>query len=430
MTRTVASLFALILSIMLLVSGNAFLMTLLGIRLSLEAIDPATIGRVLVCYSIGFVAGTLYVNRIIERVGHIRAFAAFAALASVTALLYPMALTMVLWALLRALSGFCMAGVLLVIESWFSSRATNANRGALFAVYQIVFFVSVAGGQLIVNVGDPESFKLFSIAAILLSLALVPLSLTRMPAPAIEVVERMSVFTLLRQSTTGIGGALICGVLLGAFYALGPVYATMIGLDLQQTSLFMAIAIVAAMILAWPLGRICDRHDRRRVMLCVSFIGAVAALAAAFLGVEHPVLLIAAVGAFTGLSAALYPIAVAITNDRLEQHHIVSASATLLLSYGIGSVIGPLAMSELIGIIGPQGLFMGCAGFLILLAAMTAYYIVTTDDIPVEAQEHFVATMPQSSTTLAEMDPRNEDFHVSPEIQAMEEEEDARHPEL
>lgn len=422
MTRTVTSLFALILSIVFLVSGNAFLMTLLGIRLSLEAIDPATIGRVLVCYSIGFVAGTLYVNRIIERVGHIRAFAAFAALAAVTALLYPMALTMVFWALLRALSGFCMAGVLLVIESWFSSRATNANRGALFAVYQIVFFISVAGGQLIVNVGDPESFKLFSIAAILLTLALVPLSLTRMNAPVIEVVERMSIFTLLRQSTTGIGGALTCGVLLGAFYALGPVYATLIGLDLKQTSLFMAIAIVAAMVLAWPLGRICDLYDRRRVMLCVSFIGAIAAMAAAFLGVEHPILLIAAVGAFTGLAAALYPIAVAITNDRMEQHHIVSASATLLLSYGIGSVIGPLVMSELIAVLGPQGLFMGCAGFLVLLAAMTGYYIITTDDIPIEEQEHFVATMPQSSPTLAELDPRNEDFHVSPEVQAMEEE--------
>ena len=84
-------------------------------------------------------------------------------------------------------------------------------------------------------------------------------------------------------------------------------------------------------------------------------------------------------------------------------------------------------MSELIAIIGPQGLFLGCAGFLLLLAAMTGYYIVTTEDIPIEAQEHFVATMPQSSTALAEMDPRNEDFHVSAEVQAMEEEEETRH---
>lgn len=422
MRRMVASLSALILSTMLLVSGNAFLMTLLGIRLGLESIDPATIGRVLACYSIGFVIGTLTVNRVIERVGHIRAFAVFSALTAVMALLYPVALSMTFWAFLRVLSGFSMAGVLLVVESWFSSRATNSNRGTLFAVYQIVFFVSVAGGQLIVNLGDPASFLLYTLAAILLTLSLIPLSLTRMEAPAIEQVARISIFTMLGQSTTGVLGALTCGVLIGTFYALGPVYATLIGLDLAQTSVFMATAIIAAMLLAWPMGRVCDRFDRRRVMLTLSFVAALSACAAAFLGVDHPVLLIVAVGAFTGLSAALYPIAVAITNDRMEQTHIVAASATLLLSYGLGSVLGPLVISELIGVIGPGGLFLGSAGFLVLLGLITGWYIWTTEDIPVEQQEHFVSTMPEAMPVLTEMDPRNEEFHTSPEAAEIAEE--------
>ncbi|MEP1584543.1 MAG: MFS transporter, partial [Marinobacter sp.] len=173
MTRMVTSLSALILSIVLLVSGNAFLMTLLGVRLSIEAVSPNIIGWILVCYSIGFVLGTLYVHLIIGRVGHIRAFAVFAAMAAVCALLYPMAVSEVFWAILRALSGFSVAGVLVVIESWFSSRATNANRGALFAVYQIVFYLSAAGGQLLINVGEPSSFIPFSLAAVLLTLALI-----------------------------------------------------------------------------------------------------------------------------------------------------------------------------------------------------------------------------------------------------------------
>ena len=214
MTRMVTSLSALILSIVLLVSGNAFLMTLLGVRLSIEAVSPNIIGWILVCYSIGFVLGTLYVHLIIGRVGHIRAFAVFAAMAAVCALLYPMAVSEVFWAILRALSGFSVAGVLVVIESWFSSRATNANRGALFAVYQIVFYLSAAGGQLLINVGEPSSFIPFSLAAVLLTLALIPLSLTRMDAPVIEQSERLSFFTLARESFTGVSGALICGCLL------------------------------------------------------------------------------------------------------------------------------------------------------------------------------------------------------------------------
>ena len=422
MTRMVTSLSALILSIVLLVSGNAFLMTLLGIRMSIEAVDLATIGWVLVCYSIGFVLGTLYLHRVIGRVGHIRAFAVFAALAAVSALLYPLAVSAIFWAFLRALSGFSIAGVLVVIESWFSSRATNANRGALFAVYQIVFYLSAAGGQLIVNVGDPAGFVPFTLAAILLTLALIPLSLTRMEAPAIEQSERLSFFTLARESSSGVAGALICGVLIGAFYAMGPVYATLVGLDVGQTSTFMASAIVAAMLLAWPLGRICDHYDRRRVMRWVALAAGLASLAVAFLGAEQRWLLTLLVGLVTGLSASIYPIAVAITNDRMDSNRIVAASATLLLSYGIGSVIGPIVSAELVSWLGPHGMFLGNAGFLLALVVVTSYRISHTHDIPVAEQEHFVPAMPESSPVLTEIDPRNEEFHESPEATEIREE--------
>ena len=418
MTRMVASLSALLLSIVLLVSGNAFLMTLLGIRLSIEQVSPDVIGWVLVCYSIGFVLGTLYVQRIIGRVGHIRAFAAFAAMAAVVALLYPMAVSALFWAVLRVLSGFSIAGVLVVIESWFSSRATSANRGSLFAVYQIIFYLSAAGGQLIVNVGDPANFMPFSLAAVLLTLALIPLALTRMEAPVIEQTERMSVFKLARESFTGVAGALISGVMIGGFYALGPVYATLVGLDVAKTSTFMASAIVAAMLFAWPIGRVCDHFDRRRVMFLVSVVAAAAALGVAVFGAGQLAVLTVLVGVFTGLSATLYPVAVAITNDRMDSNRIVSASATLLLSYGIGSVIGPIVMAELISRLGPAGLFYGNAAFLLVLAGITSYRISHTEDVPVSEQEHFVSAMPETSAVLPEIDPRNEAFHESPEIEA------------
>ncbi len=422
MTRMVASLSALILSIVFLVSGNAFLMTLLGIRLSIEEVSPDVIGWVLVCYSIGFVVGTLYVHKIIGRVGHIRAFAVFAAMAAVASLMYPMAVSTLFWAVLRVLSGFSVAGVLVVIESWFSSRATNANRGSMFAVYQIVFYLSAAGGQLVVNVGNPADFMPFSLAAILLTLALIPLSLTRMEAPPIEQTSRMSVFKLARESFSGVAGALISGVLIGGFYAMGPVYATLVGLDVAKTSTFMASAIIAAMLLAWPLGRVCDRFDRRRVMFWVALLAAAAAAGVAVLGAANLAMLTLLVGLFTGLSATLYPIAVAITNDRMDSNRIVAASATLLLSYGIGSVIGPITMAELINLLGPAGLFYGNAGFLVLLAVITSYRITHTEDVPVEEQEHFVPAMPEASAVLSEIDPRNEEFHESPEVEEMQEE--------
>ncbi|MEX2475531.1 MFS transporter, partial [Marinobacter sp.] len=334
--------------------------------------------------------------------------------------------SMIFWACLRMLSGFSIAGVLVVIESWFSSRATNANRGALFAVYQIVFYLSAAGGQLVVNVGDPANFMPFSMAAMLLVLALIPLSLTRMEAPVIEQAERMSFFKLARESFSAVAGALICGVLIGSFYALGPVYATMIGLDVARTSTFMASAIVAAMLVAWPLGRLCDRFDRRRVMFWIALVAAASAFSVgimtAGLSAGNWWLLTLLVGVFTGLSAAVYPVAVAITNDRMDSNRIVAASATLLLSYGIGSVIGPIVMAELVSQLGPRGLFLGNAGVLLILAVITSYRISHTDDVAVADQEHFVPAMPESSAVLTEMDPRNESFHESPEVVEMKDE--------
>ncbi|PFG10488.1 MULTISPECIES: MFS transporter [unclassified Marinobacter] len=416
MTRMVASLFALLFSIVLLNGGNAFLMTLLGVRLSIEGVAPDTIGTVLVCYSIGFVLGTLFVQKVVSRVGHIRAFAVFATIAAVASLLYPMAVDMVFWAILRAVSGFSMAGVLVVIESWFSSRATNANRSTLFAVYQVVYLLAAVGGQLLINVGNPADYVPYSLAAILLVLALVPLAMTRMEAPEIAPSPRLSVFTLARESFTGVAGAVMAGILIGSFYALGPVYATLVGLDVSQTANFMASAILAAMLLAWPIGILCDRFDRRRIMFWISVLAAIAALVVSMLGSHQLLALTLAVAVFTGLSASIYPVAVAITNDRMESSRIVAASATLLLSYGIGSVIGPVVLSKLIQLLGPQGLFYGYAAALTVLAAATSYRITHTEDIRVEDQEHFVPAMPETSMVLAEMDPRNAEFTDSPEV--------------
>ena len=410
MTRLVTSLSALFLSIILLVSGNAFLMTLLGLRLSMAQVSPSLIGWILVCYSVGFVFGTLYATRVVTRVGHIRSFAVFAAVAAAAALIHPMLFSAPLWAILRAASGFSMAGLLIVIESWFSSRATNQNRGALFAVYQIVFFLSSAGGQLLVNVGGTTGFISFSLAAILVTLAMIPLSLTRMEAPSLAEVERLSFMDLYRESSTGLVGALICGVLIGSFYAMGPVFGHMSGLSLSQISVFMASAIIVAMLLAWPIGRICDLRDRRWVMFWIALAAAVSSTLAALLGNQGLPLLIVFSACFVGLTAAVYPVAVAITNDRMESSRIVAASSSLLLSYGLGSCIGPpLGASELQWL-GPSGLFFGNTLVLLLLAAVTFYRIHSSHDIPVAAQENFVSTLPEVMPVMAELDPRNEEF--------------------
>jgi len=411
MTRLASSLFALIASIILLVAGNAFLMTLLGLRLSHENFSTSLIGAILVCYSIGFVVGTVFAERVVERVGHIRAFAVFATTLAISIQIYPLAVNAPLWAALRAFAGFAMAGLMIVMESWFSSRATNENRARLFAVYQVVFFLSTASGQLLINIGSADSMLPFTIAAMLVSLAVIPLSLTRMHAPPIEGAERLSLVGLYRISPIGVSGSLIAGLLTSAFYAMAPVYADRIGLPTDRLSLFMASAIVGAMILAWPIGRLCDRFNRRRVLMFVLATAAAASVAIPFVGGEQPQLLIVMVALYMGLSAALYPVSVAITNDQMPTHQITAASTTLLLAYGIGSCIGPVAVAAAMDQYGPNGLFYTNTGFLLVLAVYLLYRLQRRADVPESERVDYYTTSPSGGYGLYEIDPRNTEFH-------------------
>lgn len=407
MKRTALTLSSLIVSIILLISGNAYLMTLLGLRLSIENFSTTTIGLILVFYSVGFVLGTLYAGRIIQRVGHIRAFAVFGAVLAASVLIYPMAVETGLWGGLRALAGFVMAGLMIVMESWFSSKATNENRATLFAVYQVVFFLSTAGGQVLIRVADPAGFIAFSLVAILIMLAVVPLSLTRRESPSMGESQRMSLKTLYQTSPVGTFGALVAGLLISAFYAMGPVYGNRIGLDVNQLSNFMASAIVAAMILAWPVGRLCDRFDRYRVMLVAASVAAVCSLAAAFIGAMNMYVLVLFVGLYMGISATLYPIAVAISNDLMDSHQVTAASTALLLSYGVGSIIGPLVSSGFMGVLGPMGLFVSNA---VILALLIGFMVIRPVHVPLEEQEEYVTLTPEAALGMSELDPRNPDF--------------------
>ena len=409
MRQTIISLTSLILSIILLIAGNAFLMTLLGLRLSIEDFSASVIGWILAFYSIGFVAGTLYAGRIIEKVGHIRAFAVFAAVLSASILIYPMAVQAGLWGGLRAVGGFVMAGLMIVMESWFSSKADNRNRASLFAIYQVIFFLSTAGGQVLIRVADPAGFIPFSLATILVVLALTPLTMTRRESPSVSQGERLSLRKLYNKSPTGTLGALIAGLLISAFYAMGPVYANQIGLNLGQLSNFMASAIVAAMLIAWPIGQLCDRFDRYRVMLVAAIVAAVCSLAAAIIGNISMVALVLFVGLYMGISAAIYPIAVAITNDLMETHQITAASTALLLSYGIGSIIGPLISSLFMDFLGPRGLFVSNA---LMLGGLILFMVAgpKLQHPTVEQQEQYYTVTPEAGLGVEELDPRNTEF--------------------
>lgn len=408
MLGTLLAIVALFVSVALLISGNALLGTLVALRVELEGFPALGAGLVLSLYSAGFVAGTLVIEPLVRRVGHIRAFAAFCALVTASALIFPLFVSVWGWTVLRVLVGFSMAGLTLVAESWVNGRATLQNRGRLLATYMVVFFLAAAAGQFLVATGDPGDYPLFSVAAILIAAAVVPLALTRALAPELHAVPRIRLRALATTVPLGVAGAIVAGTLDSAFGAAGPIFALRMGLGIGELALFLGVPVLVTMVLQWPVGWLSDRLPRSRVLLGAAGLALVASLAVPVLASISLVALIAAVSVFMALANSLYPMSLALTHDRLDASQVLSANATLLLAMGLGTIIGPLVGPTAMAAIGPSRLFLFTAAVLaVLLAAGLA--IRLRRDVPLEQQRPSVVSVPPAATpVIAELDPRLE----------------------
>ncbi len=414
MRLLMVSLFSLFFSLVLVVTGNAYLLTLIGVQLGQTGTEPTLVGLIMVCYSVGFVAGAFFAPKLLLRVGHIRSFAALAALAAMASITYPLIDTLWFWGVLRALGGFAVAALFVAIESWLSAVASNDNRARLFALYQIATYSAAAGGQLILEPGLAAGPNVaYSLGALLLMAAVIPLSISRLHSPPLEDSASMSLKRLWNITSLGLLTALAAGILISGFYALVPLYATLTGVATDEIGNLMSIAVISAMVLAWPIGWLCDRVERSRVLLIIALVAGIAALLAALGSEWDYALRVLFLAIIMAIIASIYSIAVAITNDLVDPKDRIAASSTLMLSYGLGSIIGPAAGAWLMQALAPSALFFGYGALLLLLGGYTLYRRGQQAPVPVEEQEHFVVAVPESQVA-SEFDPRTEDIDDVP----------------
>lgn len=392
-----------------LLLGNGLFGTLTALRMAEEGFDPTIIGIVLSCHSIGFIVGCLYGQRIIQKTGHIRCFTAFAAILAVVCLILPMSVNPPTWIGLRLIFGFCSAMVFMVAESWLTGAASSERKGRVFSVYMVINKGSFGAGQLLLLVGDPSGDRLFMLTAILFGLCLVPIALASKGAPPNIDAERIGLRDLYKHSPVGVVGALAAGFTNAPLMGLGPVFGAQVGLGYDDVSYFMAIFLLGSLALQIPIGRLSDRYDRRGVLIGVAIAAAVAcagmALAVPF--GYWPVLgLSFAIG---GLSAVVYPIAMAHANDHARAETMVSIMAGLLLTFGVGASISPFFASLAMKYAGPSGLYLYSAVIYISLAGFTLYR--RSQRAPVADPADFVAQpqTSQSSVIVTTLDPRADD---------------------
>lgn len=389
MFASLAPVATLLTSVALVMAGYGLQVTLLPLRAELEGFSSLMIGAGASGHSIGFVIGCLAAPHAIARAGHIRSFAAIISLGSAVALLHAIIIDAYLWVLFRAITGFCIAGFYLVIESWLNDRASNETRGFVLSSYVVVISVGVVAGQMLVALGDAASFVLFAIASVIVSLAVVPVAMTRSAQPAPITLVRLRPRHLYNASPAAFISILIIGVTTGSIVMLAPIYATGQGYSPQFAAVFAAAIFAGGALFQWPLGRASDLTDRR-YLLIICAIGAIffCALLTFTQGWSQPAVLgmAALVGGFT---LPAYAIANAHAFDHVAPEDYVETSSGFLIMYGIGGVLGPVIAAALMQAHGPDALFFFVAAGELAMAIFLLMRIRSRAAAPSETREDF-----------------------------------------
>jgi MFS family permease len=368
MYRILAAQGSLILGISLVQLVNGYLGTLVGIRVASAGANAIETGIVTSAFFFGYAVGSVQCKRLIQRSGHIRAFAAFAATVAIGILGLSLYFHPVPWTIFRLMTGFGCAGLFVTTESWLTVKSNPASRGKVFSVYMVATYLTFAGSQFILLLASPNEPLLFELGAMILCFALILVATTRSEQPLIAPITRLGVGELVRAAPVAVLGCLVAGMNTGAFYALVPVFGQASGLPLIKISSYIALAIFGGMLLQVPAGKLSDLVDRRLVAAFCALC--FATLAVAMHWVRGTMLFEPAWLLLGGFMSVIYPVCVAHANDRMPTERAVAVSGRLILISGIGSALGPLFGSTVMFAFGVVGVFYFIAATAALFAIL------------------------------------------------------------
>ncbi|PID59325.1 MAG: MFS transporter [Gammaproteobacteria bacterium] len=392
---------ALMLGIFLLQLGNGLQGTLLGVRGSLEGIDPSVMGYVMSGYFVGFLGGSKLTPILLGQVGYIRVFAALGSIVSAAFILYASIVSPMAWFFFRVVVGFSICGIYVVAESWLNHSADNATRGQALSLYLIVQMTGIVLGQLLLNTADPSGYDLFVLISVLVSLSITPMLLSSTAAPLHQSSQSMSLRELMDTSPLGTVGMFLMGGVFACLFAMSPIYATERGLSLSQTSTFIMMIFIGGMVFQYPIGWLSDRMDRRRLIVVLAIIGAFMAWIGIMFDSFGAVVIAGLV--IGGTSNPLYSLLVAYTNDYLEHDQMSAAAGGLLFVNGLGAMFGPILIGYAMSSFGAEWFFITLLLLMSAIALYGIYRMTRRSTVDIEYHVPYVPMGTRSTPITAEM---------------------------
>ena len=417
MTKIIKNSWALFTGIGILMIAHGLQGNLMGVRSVIEEFNFLATGTMMSGYYVGYFFGSHLAPKLVSRVGHIRVFAAFASMASLSILIISAYVNPIVWTFARFITGMSIVSCFIVAESWLNDRANNRTRGKLLSLYMFITYIGLAIGMLLLNFDSPENYKPFILVSILLSIALVPILLTKRKAPKFKKISTMKLKDLYKTSPLGVVSSFCTGIIHSVIFTLTAVYAATMNFSIFEISLLLFLITIAGALTQWPIGYLSDLYDRRNIIIITTitsaifcaliFIASVDALQLMYLATEwgtSKLMFFIFITIYAGASLSLYPLNLAHTNDFVPKEKFVAAGGGLQLIFGLGAIGGPIACSIFMNKFGPNSFFIFLLIFHVMIGLFGIYRITrrVTKDNP----DSTFTPLPKNITPLGmELDP-------------------------
>jgi len=400
-----------------LMVAHGFQGNLLGVRSVIEEFNFIAVGAIMSGYFVGYFAGANTIPNLVGKVGHIRVFAAFASMASLSILIHAVFVNPIIWTLGRFITGFSIVAIFIVMESWLNDRANNRTRGQLLSIYMFITLIGLSLGTLLLNFSSPENYEPFILISLLLSSALIPILLTKRKPPKFKKLGFINIKGLYKNSPLATVSMLCTGIIHSAIFTLGAVYAASVNFTLFEISLFLFLIAVFGGIFQWPIGTYSDKKDRRIVIIFCTFLSAVFCILliaasggslqnmylATSMGTEKTMFFILT-SLYAGMAVPMFTLNLAYANDFISKEKFVAAGAGMQIIFGIGAMSGPLICSMLMNKFGSNGFFVHLLLFHLIIGIFGLYRITkrSYEDNP----DSTFTPLPRNITPLGiELDP-------------------------
>jgi MFS family permease len=402
----------------ILITAHGFQGNLLQVRSVIEDFSLISTGIIMSGYFVGYFVGANMVPNLVSKVGHIRVFAAFASMASLSILIHAIFINPYVWTLGRFLTGVSLIGVYIVVESWLNDRATNRNRASVLSIYMFITFTGLSIGTLLLNFNKPDQYEPFILISLLFSIALVPILLAKRSAPKFKKISFIKVHQLYKISPLGTVSMFCTGLIHSAIFGVGAVYAATMGFTIFEISLFLFLITIAGALFQFPIGYFSDKKDRRVVLISITFIATIFCILSIVAAGENPEtmnllslfggynknLFFIFITLYAGVALPMFTLNLAYVNDFIPKEKFVAAGAGLQIIFGLGAMGGPLFCSIFMNFYGSNGFFIFLAIFHTIVGVFGLYRITRRDYE--ENPDSTFTPLPRNITPLGiELDP-------------------------